>query len=181
MGEVLLPNEAFPTDLNVSKCDDFKDPRGYYALLGCGKISSDSKIKDALLRDKSTFRRIPLTNHPDKLSNPKYHDKFKVANNKWEMVNAAYNIFGMSDDVRDFHLRCEFDKLGDSLRDAFRNAFTTVHNVISLKKRAAYIQEQHKRNNIYQKKWQHLHRKSMIPVSTVLLSPSLCFETIINN
>ena len=51
----ILPNEYFPTDLDASKCDYFKNPRGDYVLLGYGRISSDSQIKDALLREKSTF------------------------------------------------------------------------------------------------------------------------------
>ena len=38
----LLPDEYFPPDLDVIKCDDFEDPRGYYTLLGCRKISSDA-------------------------------------------------------------------------------------------------------------------------------------------
>ena len=105
--KVLLFGEALPTDLDASKCDDFKDPRGYYELLGCGKISSDTQIKNALLLDKATFRRISLANHPDKSSNPKDPDKFKVANNKCDMAKAAYNVLGVSDDFRDFHLRCE--------------------------------------------------------------------------
>ena len=83
----LLPDEAFSTDLDVSNFDDFKYPRGYYALLGCGNISSDAQIKNTLMLEKATFHRISLENHPDKSSNPKYHDKFKVANIKCDMVN----------------------------------------------------------------------------------------------
>ena len=111
----LLPNEAFPIDLNTSKCYYFEDPRGQYALLVCVNISSDAQIKDDLLQDKTTFHQILLENHPDKQSNPKYHDEFKVANNKWEMFNVAYNMLGMSDDVIDFHLHFKYDKLGESL------------------------------------------------------------------
>ena len=113
--KVLLPNEAFPIDLNTSKCYYFEDPRGQYALLVCVNISSDAQIKDDLLQDKTTFHQILLENHPDKQSNPKYHDEFKVANNKWEMVNVAYNMLGMSDDVIDFHLHFKYNKLGESL------------------------------------------------------------------
>ena len=81
--KALLPDESLPADLYASKCDDFEDRRGYYALLGFGNISSKAQIKDDLLREKSTFRIILLSNHPDKSFNPKYHDKFKVTNNKW--------------------------------------------------------------------------------------------------
>ena len=95
---------------------------------------------DALLREKSTFHRISLENHPNKSSNQKDHGKFKAANNKWDMVNAAYNVLGMSNEVRDFHLHCEYGKLGESLCAAFCTAFTTVHNVILFKKRASEIQ-----------------------------------------
>ena len=107
MDKGILPYEALPTDLDASKCDDFEDHRENYELLGCGKISSDAQTKDALLREKSTFHPISLENHPDKLSNPKDHDDLKVSNKKWEMVNAEYNVLVMSDEVRDFHLRCE--------------------------------------------------------------------------
>ena len=83
MDKGILPYEAFPTDLDASKCDDLEDHRENYELLGCGKISSDAQTKYDLLREKSTFRIILLSNHPDKSFNPKYHDKFKVTNNKW--------------------------------------------------------------------------------------------------
>ena len=81
--KALLPDESLPADLYASKCDDFEDRRGYYALLGCGNISSEAQIKYSLLQEKSTFRIISLANHPDKSHNPKYHDNFKVTNNKW--------------------------------------------------------------------------------------------------
>ena len=79
----LLPNKSSPNDLDASKCDDFEDPRGYYSILGCGKISNDAKIRDFLLQEKATFRHISLAKHPEKSSNPKYHNEFKIANNKW--------------------------------------------------------------------------------------------------
>ena len=96
----ILPDEDFLTDLEASKCDDFGDPIGYYVLLVCIKISGDAQIKDDLLQDKSTIHRIFLAKYPDKSSNPKNHDNFNVANNKWEIVNAVYNVLVMSDDVR---------------------------------------------------------------------------------
>ena len=40
----------------------------------------------------------------------------------------------MSDDLRDFHLRLEYDKLGEFLSAAFLTAFTTVNNVTYFKK-----------------------------------------------
>ena len=52
-----------------------------------GNISSDAKIKNTLMLEKSIFHRISQENNPNKSSNPKDHDKFKVANIKWDMVN----------------------------------------------------------------------------------------------
>ena len=85
--KIILSDEAFPTDLDESKCDDFKYPIGYYVILGCGNISSDAQIKNTLMLEKATFHRISLENRPDKSSNPKYHNKSKVANIKYDMVN----------------------------------------------------------------------------------------------
>ena len=68
------------------------------------------------------------------------------------MANAAYNVLGMSNNSRYFHICCEYEKLGYSLHSAFRAAFTAVHNCISFKKIAYDIREQHKRSNIYKNK-----------------------------
>ena len=92
-----------------------------------------------MLQDKATFRRISLAKHPNKSSNSKYQGKFKVANNKLDMVNAAYNVLGMSDDIRDFHLYCEYYTLWGSLTADFFTDFATVHNGVLFKKIIADI------------------------------------------
>ena len=53
----VIPDHSFPPSVNKDDCgNDFEDPLGYYALLGCSKTSCDSDIEAAYQDLKSKHR-----------------------------------------------------------------------------------------------------------------------------
>eukprot|EP00804_Cyclotella_cryptica_P016028 CCRYP_004170-RA/>CCRYP_004170-RA protein AED:0.14 eAED:-0.07 QI:0/0/0/0.33/1/1/3/0/368 len=65
-----------PEDVDVIP-DDFEDPRGFYAALGCSRVSAHTEIKASYELEKKIYRQNSLRTHPDKnQGNPDAANKF---------------------------------------------------------------------------------------------------------
>jgi len=149
----LLPYHYFSTSVDKHDCgDDFENPRGYYALLGCSKTSREGVIAEAFNKTKSKQRETVLALHPDKNDDPSAHDALKNNNNNMGLVRAAYHVLGFCDADDNYPARVQYKKDGEMIRDAFKFEFDNIHNGISFTTRDKIICEEKERHKTYKKK-----------------------------
>ena len=101
----------------MQQCDNIEDPCGYYAALGCSKVSSDLDIGKAYSSHKKRYRRAALAGHPDKSKDKKKNAKYERATSKFNFVKKAHEVIGMPNDDGCYPGRVEYDKDGQERRD----------------------------------------------------------------
>ena len=81
--------------LNNLDYRDLEDPKGYYALLGCSKASSDEDVSRSFAQAKSAFKELARTHHPDKANgNEEMIEAFTNAKDKYEKQKLTMDVLG---------------------------------------------------------------------------------------
>lgn len=144
----LLTLDDLPDDVDAIP-DDFEDPRGFYAVLGCSRVSTHAEIKAAYDREKRSFKMDSLKTHPDKNpDNPDAKEEFLKVRDRWDAVGLAYCVLGS--EFGYFHDCYKYDKDGDHIRFAFQQqAFETVYSGQTFKQHADKLREKEQRRERY--------------------------------
>ena len=82
-------DKFLPTD---SQCEDLKDPKGYYKVLGCSKTTSSKGIATVFQTTKTNFTAHAWTHHPDKTSEKENIAQFHHDKNTYELQKSALEV-----------------------------------------------------------------------------------------
>ena len=149
----LITLDDLPDDVDLVP-QDFEDPRGLYACLGCGlsKVSSQAEIKAAYKREKKLFHQNSLKTHPDKNpDNPNAAEEFRAVQERWNQADFAYSILG-NNAFGMFIDRYNYDRGGERIREAFKIAFEAANPGKTFKVMADELREKKERAERYERK-----------------------------
>ena len=149
----LITLDDLPDDVDLVP-QDFEDPRGLYACLGCGlsKVSSQAEIKAAYKREKKLFHQNSLKTHPDKNpDNPNAAEEFRAVQERWNQADFAYSILG-NNAFGMFIDRYNYDRGGERIREAFKIAFEAANPGKTFKVMADELREKKERAERYERR-----------------------------
>ena len=110
-----------------NRYDDFENPKGFYKLLGCSKVSSDDDIARAVKREKKRNKSKIVKYHHDKnMDKPEEERqpttaKYRHYKNKMELIVCVEEGFGSPDANGHYQKRVQYDQIGKTLLQDMMN------------------------------------------------------------